>query len=280
MYERLRLQKEWHALRKLITSQRSRTSKLSAAAILASFYPFYHWITDLENECDDAATLSTKGVLDKTAIGRLQEQGYCIVPNALQNKELTQAVQAARRFELATTAAWVRRDEIGWVDENNQGQLKTARTLVRGVGAELDTAPEYKRSTRHRVPTECQLGRYESGGFYGVHRDNRNDATLWEQGLVPYLVRTPERRRCCTAILYLTHDDTERPWSSSEDGGELVLYLGTEGEGSSKEGATATVRVEPRGGTLLVFDSSLLHEVRQTRRPKRNALTSWVQGAR
>ena len=149
---------------------------------------------------------------------------------------------------------------------------------MRGVGAALEASPEYSRSSRHRIPKECQLGRYDSGGFYGAHRDNRNNATLWEQGWLAYLLRTPERRRCCTSILYLTHDETEPAWRA-EDGGELLLYLGTEGE-SDQAASTRCVRVEPQGGLLLVFDSSLLHEVRETQRPARIALTSWAQGAR
>jgi len=194
-------------------------------------------------------------------------------------------VAAASSFDLesAVNARWIRQDTVGWVNETNQGGLAHARCLIRGIFGAIeayrgdDERPLYHVSTAHRVPTHCQLARYDgAGASYSIHRDSC-DKSLWDQGPIAYLLATPERRRCLTAILYLSQGADD--WCE-EDGGILLLYQGTEKKGASIEDATGVVRVRPQAGSLLVFDSRLLHEVLPTHRKGRTALTSWCQGAR
>ena len=84
-----------------------------------------------------------------------------------------------------------------------------------------------------------------------VHDDGNHDG------------RTSSNKRKLTAILYLNED-----WDASRDGGCLRAYLpGRDGEYRD---------IEPKGGRLLLFDSTAVeHEVLPTFRT-RMALTLWA----
>ena len=102
-----------------------------------------------------------------------------MVPNAISGEELTAAVESARSFGgfgAAAKVRWIRRDEVGWVDDCTvESGLHGARELIRGVSGVLEEHEGYSRSKCHQVPVECQLGRYAKDGFYRLHRDNRVD---------------------------------------------------------------------------------------------------------
>jgi len=241
------------------------------------------WLKDLqESEWAVDMPVPPECPVDDDAARHLQDHGDCIIPRALHGHRLKVAVEAARSFELrvpGTAAQWVRQDRVTFVGEE-AGALSEARNLVRGVGGALERCSYYTLSSNHKVPVHCQLARYDGGqAAYRRHRDNRNDVSWWELGLMTYLIRTPERRRCVTAILYLSHHDEESPWHSLKDGGALRLHIGTE-VADPEEAGGGVITVEPRGGDLLIFNSSLLHEVLPTDRAGRVALTSWVQGDR
>jgi Rps23 Pro-64 3,4-dihydroxylase Tpa1-like proline 4-hydroxylase len=71
-------------------------------------------------------------------------------------------------------------------------------------------------------------------------------------------------------------------WDSAPgaDGGALKCYIGADQDDHSGETATSVVRVNPAGGTLVLFDSRyLLHEVEPSNKD-RLALTLWVVGKR
>jgi hypothetical protein len=84
------------------------------------------------------------------------------------------------------------------------------------------------------------------------------------------------RQRSVTAILYLN----DQNWDSAQDadGGALICY--TEAEAADVTGSTSpsVLRVNPRGGTLVLFDSRyLLHAVAPSN-TIRYALAIWITG--
>ena len=129
------------------------------------------------------------------------------------------------------------------------------RTLGRLVialnrDAAEQAAAEGRSADILRVPEKVMLAHYPEGGRYVRHSD----------------VSPAVAHRRVTAILYLNDD-----WQPAH-GGQLVLY--PPGQPSSSER-----RVAPRLGRLLVFRSSIEHEVSATRRP-RWALTAWLSIAK
>jgi len=242
------------------------------------------WLVDLQEAviAHELPRHTTENVLDEAAVRHLETHGYCYLPRAVRQQQLEEAVEAARavEFHACTGAPSIRQDQVGWMGGPHEGALRPSLELVRGVSSVLERNCSYSRSRKHKVPVHCQLAKYDGNrAGYRLHRDNANHVTWWEAGLVPYLVSTPERRRCLTSILYLSNTDKETEWDCGVDGGALLLYLGTEG-GQSATAASRVVRVEPKGGGLLIFDTILLHEVLPTHRPGRIALTSWAQGDR
>ena len=144
--------------------------------------------------------------------------------------------------------------------------------LLRGVAHALQTTGAGS-GKRHVVPQDCQLATFrgDKRAGYRAHRDTAPSgwAAVRDLGPLGFLRARDERRRSVTAILYLNESD----W---ESGGELACYIGA--EPGDDEGSTATEvrRVVPAGGTLLLFDSTLvLHEV-QPSRADRYALTACI----
>jgi len=88
---------------------------------------------------------------------------------------------------------------------------------------------------------ELMFAIYEPGSFYKKHRDR------FEQN----------QHRFFTAVLYLTD------WKEG-DGGELLLYLPNE-----------TIKVTPKAGTFLIFQSELEHEVLPAV-ARRYSITGWI----
>ena len=89
--------------------------------------------------------------------------------------------------------------------------------------------------------------------------------------------------RAFTCILYCTGRSADGAPSWTEaDGGALALYRGSEEVRDMAEvagGQYAVERVLPLDGTLLIFDSRLVHEVEANTSPTgktRTALTLWI----
>jgi Rps23 Pro-64 3,4-dihydroxylase Tpa1-like proline 4-hydroxylase len=84
------------------------------------------------------------------------------------------------------------------------------------------------------------------------------------------------RQRSLTAILYLNSAEWDN--APEADGGSLKCYLDAERDDTVGSTATSILRVAPKGGTLVLFDSRyLLHEVEPSNKD-RLALTLWVVG--
>ena len=93
--------------------------------------------------------------------------------------------------------------------------------------------------------SEFHFALYEKGSYYKKHRDAfENDDS-----------------RKISVVLYLNKN-----WKE-EDGGELMIY--------SEE----NLKVEPRAGTLVIFESHLEHEVLESRKD-RISITGWLKNVR
>ncbi|MBA3665095.1 MAG: 2OG-Fe(II) oxygenase [Bacteroidetes bacterium] len=94
--------------------------------------------------------------------------------------------------------------------------------------------------------SEFHFAKYEPGTFYKRHKDifNSDDA------------------RKISAIIYLNKN-----WKES-DGGELVIYT-----------EEKNITVEPKAGTLVLFESSIEHEVRIST-ANRYSITGWLKSVK
>jgi hypothetical protein len=116
-----------------------------------------------------------------------------------------------------------------------------------------------------------------------AHRDCAvgNSASILNLGILGWLRSRPFQKRAITAILYLNdsnwdfkvrqnyrfppyrHEDCTRILDDLQvDGGELLLFVGTDDDDDTGITATEIITINPSGGTLVVFDSRLiLHQV-------------------
>lgn len=118
---------------------------------------------------------------------------------------------------------------------------------------------------------EVQLAAYATDGGYCVHSDNSRD----EDG-------KRRNERALTCIVYATAAD----WTADGDGGCLRIWPNSDevdcntsgpdalGEQLRAEGAPH-VDIVPVLGRVVIFRSTLLHEVLPTKSRKRRAITQW-----
>lgn len=144
------------------------------------------------------------------------------------------------------------------------------------------------------VPLVCQLARYEAQSpngpppRYHPHRDGLSPALVPRWSLRAF-EKAGTSAREVSAILYLNRagdfsgtNDTgsagER--QGNDQGGELMLYLSANDLDVTGNSAMKTLRVNPIGGRLVLFDSRrVLHEVLpHTAAAPRLALTCWFGG--
>jgi len=139
------------------------------------------------------------------------------------------------------------------------------------------------------VPSHVMVALYPAGGTYCPHSDNGLE---WVRpaGTNERVARR-RNHRCFTAILYANRRD----WDKSVDGGCLRVYLESGGGPASVCGQALlnpgnagldeavecwprgkVVEVAPIGGRLVIFDSTLIHEVRPSISESRRALTMWI----
>ena len=118
------------------------------------------------------------------------------------------------------------------------------------------------------VPLYCQFAAYQGDGVacYPRHRDNSPlpDGLDWLND------------RAYTVLCYLNEG-----WSAADEGELRIHPLASEGgdgtDGTDGGGAGPHVDVAPALGTICIFRSELLHEVRPTRAGRtRLALTMWA----
>lgn len=147
-------------------------------------------------------------------------------------------------------------------------------------------------------PRRVQFAEYGEGDFYKDHSDNSLASTSNDEepsrsnnGDQNNLTRR-NNFRAYTCILYLNDND----WDVKLDGGALRLYPHTQAyhspelavadssnaektkDGMNGDGSSPFVDISPINGRLLIFDSHLVHSVREvlSSTKVRRALTLWI----
>ena len=227
-----------------------------------------------------ATELARRGIVELKGALTFQEL-------AAARRDLAALVEIPGNFGATGNAADVRQDAVVWLqprrpnyvgagghDRSFSGAgLEHCVRLLRGVAHALEEIDTDNTGRLHVVPLECQLSAFRGDKLagYRAHRDTAPSGwpAVLELGLLGFLRSRDCRRRAVTAILYLN----DSQW---ESGGELACFIGADASDTKGNTAQEVRRVVPRGGTLLLFDSTtLLHAVEPSRQD-RYALTCWV----
>lgn len=181
----------------------------------------------------------------------LVEDGYIILPHAMQNELPTKLLEKAKeinnykRASISRTSQKQidnerRRDKISWLDHDNGVQsefLNFAEGLQTYINKELFMGIRY---------FESHFAIYEEGDFYETHLDAFKDS----------------KNRVVTLVYYLNEE-----WSKN-DGGELVVY-----DAQNQHLST----VIPHANTMVVFLSDTFpHEVLKANRT-RYSIAGWFR---
>jgi SM-20-related protein len=169
----------------------------------------------------------------------IQEWVLIIDKWAEENKTRTAEIG---RTGFQTSNTEIRSDKIIWIDEF------TGPTLL--IGEWLNSLmSELKNHFRLPLQTiESHFSIFPAGAKYGKHIDNGPG----------------QANRLFTFILYLNPD-----WQTG-DGGELIIY-------DPKDPKNMIRKIEPRGGTFVLFRSELFpHEVLTANKP-RYTFTGWMR---
>jgi 2OG-Fe(II) oxygenase superfamily len=254
---------------------------------------------------------AASSILD-AATASLYETGYCILDNVLPfdaletlDRCLTLLDSGGSLQQTPEAADGVRDDCIRFNSEvEAMIPVGHAIRLLKGVahivsplvsqhyyaGENLDRETEEPMLPANKewpltVPQNVMIAIYPDQGRYRIHSDNSRDTT------------TGRRRnwREITCILYVNPDWTEeaggklRLWPQSQDiaaeqfgmtdQGEQQLreHLKQQWEARHPEGTDGQeyVQVAPIAGRMVLFQSSLLHEVRPSLAESRRAITCW-----
>ncbi|MES2964077.1 MAG: 2OG-Fe(II) oxygenase [Bdellovibrionota bacterium] len=190
----------------------------------------------------------TIDLTELTSSGWVVHPGWMDGAFALEILELGKALHARGEFKLAgvgrgeqtKTALDIRRDEICWI-ESEQG------TVARNFLAAL----EQLRVTLNRElflglhDFEAHFAAYPPGGFYDRHIDRFKS----------------DDARTISAVLYLNEN-----WQRA-DGGELAIF---DSSGESKN-------VEPRLGTLVLFESATVEHAVLESKAERWSIAIWFR---
>lgn len=159
---------------------------------------------------------------------------------ALDRQGLMQPA-ATGRGEARRLNSSVRSDLICWLQDEDPVDaiwLDFAEQIRRGLNERLFLGLDFY---------EAHYAHYAPGAAYARHRD----------------AFVGQRNRIVSTVLYLNRD-----WQEA-DGGQLLVY--------DEAAATVLERVQPRGGTLMVFLSERLpHEVLPARR-SRYSIAGWFR---
>jgi SM-20-related protein len=184
----------------------------------------------------------------------LAQKGWCLVdaalPDALvaalaaeysgESADTFKAAGTGRRANYQRDAA-VRSDAIRWIDTSLAAGARYL-TLMDALRVELNS-----RLFLGLFDYECHYARYAPGAFYRKHVD----------------AFAGEKNRVLSTVLYLNRD-----WRG-EEGGELLLYAGGEGD--------AIETVLPHYNRLVLFLSERFpHEVKPATR-ERHSIAGWFR---
>ena len=138
---------------------------------------------------------------------------------------------------LKTINTDIRSDKIVWLD-NNENTLAFFFGFINELTIQLN-----RKCFLGLNSNEFHFAVYNKGDFYKKHKDAFNNSS----------------ERKITIITYLNEN-----WGD-EDGGELVIYLDNK-----------TLKIEPKAGTIVIFESFIEHEVLICNKD-RVSLTGWLK---
>jgi SM-20-related protein len=189
--------------------------------------------------------------LAQTIAAPLEEQGWCVVDDALPEELAAALAQECAKAEAAFKPAGTGRGN------DYQQDLTVRSDAIRWIDASLEAGQRYLAVMEQLRATlnsrlflglfdyECHYARYAPGAFYGRHVD----------------AFTGQKNRVLSTVLYLN-----RGWRK-EEGGELLLYTG----------AASHEEVLPAYNRLVVFLSERFpHEVKPAMR-ERHSIAGWFR---
>eukprot|EP00933_Yihiella_yeosuensis_P051552 TRINITY_DN49518_c0_g1_i1.p1 TRINITY_DN49518_c0_g1~~TRINITY_DN49518_c0_g1_i1.p1 ORF type:complete len:310 (-),score=57.27 TRINITY_DN49518_c0_g1_i1:202-1131(-) len=263
--------------------------------------------SDSSNACRH---LKLNSFIAAESVRELETAGFIVLPNAGQAvlgpstvagaRRDAHVLQAASRFAPGSNrGAKMRGDTVCWLCYEEQedaigSDLLQCMEMLRGIAYALEQN-SYRGSHSHCVPKLQQLSCYPAGAAaqgYARHLDC-NLQSIFDLGPLAWLKASGNRARVITAILYLNDDDWgtvpvsavngDEGNSCKRDGGELRLFHGPKWFATGSDASAGEWRdftdIEPRGGTLVIFNSRLIeHQVFPTHWRERFALTCWVGG--
>jgi len=187
----------------------------------------------LLNSLSDKGWVYSDQILSKSEFIKLQEYAkYRLATESFRPAQITSGLNTQ-----------IRSDSMLWLDHQNPAEtwiFEMLETWRKNLTRELMiSAPQI----------EAHMAHYPPGGAYDIHCDQPHGRDS----------------RVLTYVIYL-HEN----WQP-EDGGELVIYSGPEGE--------EIQRIEPRPGRVVFFKSrEIWHQVRETQF-HRISLTGWYRNS-
>lgn len=155
---------------------------------------------------------------------------------AKDNKESFQPAKIGKG-NLKQRKASVRSDSIMWLENFESPEEILVKQIFDSL--KIIIRKEFYLPAKR---FECHFAKYEPGSFYKVHQDRHQNK--------------PGRLVSC--VLYLNQCD--------KNAGNLVIY----------DEELRPIRIKPSPGKIVVFDSSLEHEVTPTK-SDRWSLTGWIR---
>lgn len=228
-------------------------------------------------------------IFDVDSIQQLKSQGFVIFHNILTSEEIDNSRKDVmlmlnnetklKFYDNGHDNESIRSDKVSWIAETigeSQHQYVLPSLLL--VLRILRSIPEsllqnnFGTNSNLGVPYSNQLSIYfNTGTNYVAHLDKPNtNRTLYSR-----ILQSGLHDRRYTIVLYLNSEQ----WTNKaiNRDGDLVTDSGSlritklNGE---------VIDIEPRGGTVVIFDSSsILHEVRPNYGLDRIAITCWVGGS-
>jgi len=231
-------------------------------------------------------------LLPEDRIRELWSKGFVVLEDALQPEEASELqltldiLTSCGALEPTPEASiGVRDDAIRWQSEEiAPPAVASVIVLLKGLAAAINACSATVRPLG--VPSHSMLASYPPGGQYRVHSDNsRREELGGRRG----------NERCLTAIAYANL----APWDTVSDGGALRLFqrsseFDLDAFGGDAAAACAAlcdswatrrqdgddgmafVDIAPLAGRIVVFDSTLCHEVRASTSRPRRAVSLWL----
>ena len=178
--------------------------------------------------------------------------GYSVQPDYFDNEKVIQLLSefynkqgqlkeaATGNQDFKTINTSIRSDKIVWLNGDEQN-LKAVYDWIDELQLMLNRRCYLGINNR-----EFHFAKYDIGDFYKKHKDAFSNSA----------------ERKITILIYLNQN-----WGKSHEG-ELVLYV-----------KDAKIKVSPKAGTLVVFESHLEHEVLPSK-AERISFTGWLKNAK